>query len=71
MSSQLSFTVFCLENYKYHRSLSGKEAQELFAKYGVFDYIREFFDVLHTTGVQYLMNDIDIYLRSRNAVIPS
>ena len=69
MGNKISFTVFCLENYKNYRSLSGKQAQELFAQYGVFDYIREFFDVLHTTGVQYLMNDIDIYLRSRNAKI--
>lgn len=71
MSNKLAFTVFCLENYKEYRSLSGKQVQELFAKYGVFDYIREFYDVLHTTGVQYLMNDIDIYLRSRNVEMPS
>lgn len=71
MSNQLAFTVFCLENYKEHSSLSGKQVQELFAKYGVFDYIREFYDVLHTTGVQYLMNDIDIYLRARNAEFPA
>ena len=70
MSNQLAFTVFCLENYKLHRSLSGEQTCELFKKYGVFDYIREFFDVLHTTGVQYIMNDIDIYLRARNAEIP-
>jgi len=30
--------------YKEHCSLSGKRVQELFSKYGVFDYIREFFD---------------------------
>lgn len=70
MSNKLSFTVFCLENYKEHRSLTGKQTLDLFTQYGVFDYIREFFDVLHTTGVQYLMNDIDIYLKSRNAVFP-
>ena len=36
----------------------------------LFDYLREFYDVLHTTGYQYINNDIDIYLKSRNAVIP-
>ena len=71
MSNQLAFTVYCLENYKEHRSLSGKQTQELFAKYGVFEYIKDFFDVLHTTGVRYLMNDIDIYLRARNAEFPA
>ena len=29
----------------------------------------ENYDVLHTTGYQYINHDIDIYLKSRNAVI--
>lgn len=69
MSKETAFTVFCLENYKVHKSLTGKETAQLFKQYGVFDYIREFYDVLHTTGYQYLNNDIDIYLKTRGAVI--
>lgn len=68
MSKEMKFTVFCLENYKLHRNLSGKEVSELFERYGVFDYICEFYDVLHTTGFNYINNDIDIYLKSRGAV---
>ena len=68
MSKELAFTVFCLENYKVHRNLSGREVSALFERYGVFDYIREFFDVLHTTGHNYINNDIDIYLNSRGVV---
>lgn len=60
---------FCPESYKAHRNPSGKEVIDLFLKYGVFDYIREFYDVLHTTGHQYINNDIDIYLRSRGMVL--
>ena len=71
MSKELAFTVFCLESYKVHRNLSGREVLALFERYGVFDYIREFFDVLHTTGHNYINNDIDIYLKSRGAVIPA
>lgn len=70
MSKELQFTVFCIENYKTHKSMTGKQVCELFEKYGVFDYIHEFFDVLHTTGYQYINHDIDIYLQARNAVIP-
>lgn len=70
MSTEASFTVFCMENYKVYKNISGKEVAKLFEKYGVYDYIREFYDVLHTTGYQYINNDIDIYLKSRNAVIP-
>ena len=65
MSKETAFTVFCLENYKMHRNLSGKQVLTLFDRYGVFDYIREFYDVLHTTGYNYINNDIDIYLKSR------
>ena len=65
MSKEMIFAVFCLESYKLHRYMTGKEALKLFEDYGVFDYIREFYDVLHTTGDSYINNDIDIYLRSR------
>lgn len=71
MSKEMSFTIFCMESYKVHRSLTGKQTAELFRQYGVFDYLREFYDVLHTTGYQYINNDIDIYLKARNAVIPA
>ena len=69
MSKEMSFAIFCIENYKVHKSLSGKQTVALFRQYGVFDYLREFYDVLHTTGYQYINHDIDIYLRARNAVV--
>lgn len=69
MSKEMSFAIFCIENYKIHRSITGKQAESLFRQYGVFDYLHEFYDVLHTTGYQYINRDIDIYLRARNAVI--
>ena len=28
-------------------------------------YLKEFYDVLHSTGHKYIINDIDIYLKSR------
>lgn len=65
MSKEMTFAVFCLENYKIHRNLNGQEVSLLFERYGVFDYLREFYDVLHTTGHHYINNDIDIYLNSR------
>lgn len=70
MSREMEFTVFCLENYKAYKSMTGKQTVELFSRYGVFDYLREFYDVLHTTGHNYINRDIDIYLKSRNATMP-
>ena len=71
MSQETRFTIFCLESYKAYRRLTGKQAAELFEKYGVYDYVREFYDVLHTAGYQYINQDIDLYLKARNAEIPA
>ena len=71
MSKETAFAVFCLASYKVDKSMTGKQTAELFRRYGVFDYLNEFYDVLHTTGYQYINHDIDIYLKSRNAVIPA
>jgi len=71
MSQEAQFTVFCIESYKMHKSLTGKQVVNLFERYGVFEYIREFYDVLHTTGYQYINHDIDIYLQARNVIYPA
>lgn len=65
MSKEARFAVFCLENYKIYKSISGRQAYELFEKNGVFDYLNEFYDVLHTTGYQYINNDIDSFISNR------
>lgn len=57
MSKEAAFSVFCLENYKAYKSLTGKQTAELFRQYGVFDYLNEFYDVLNTTGYQYINHD--------------
>lgn len=71
MSNEAKFTIFCMENYKAHRNLTGKQVAELFQKYDVYDYLYNFYDVLHTTGYKYVNNDSDIYLEVRNAEFPS
>ena len=69
MCKKTRFAKFCMESYKVHRTLTGKQVFQLFEQYGVFDYIREFYDVLHTTGYAYINDDIDRYLSVRQAVI--
>lgn len=69
MEKEMAFVIFCIENYKIHRNLSGKETVNLFNNYGVFDYLEQHFDVLHTTGDRFLVNDIDEFLKIRGANI--
>ena len=64
MSKELPFIVFCIEEYKNQKNLSGEEVILLFDKYKVFNYIRTFYGALHTTGPKYIVNDIDLYIKS-------
>lgn len=67
MNQNIDFTVFCLESYKHAHHLSGKAALQTFNDYKVFDYIQSFYDVLHSTGQDYIVEDIDIYIKSRRS----
>jgi len=62
MDKLINFKVFCLENYKTIHNLNGKEALDVFQKHQVFDYIASYYDVLHSFGRLYLINDIDEYI---------
>lgn len=59
------FIVFCIEFYKNKQNLSGKDVYELFSKYGVINYLENGYEVLHTQGKDWLMEDIDKYLENR------
>ena len=65
MSKELPFIVLCVEEYKNNPGRSGKEVMDLFNKYSVCEYIKSFYEVLHTTGTKYIINDIDLYIKSR------
>ena len=65
MSKKSPFVVLCVEMYKNNKGITGKEVMDLFNKYSVCEYIKSFYDVLHTTGTKYIINDIDLYIKSR------
>lgn len=67
MTKELPFIVLCIEEYKNKKNMTGKEVADLFNRYSVIEYIRSFYDVLHTTGTKYIIDDIDSYIDSRKA----
>lgn len=69
MSRQGDFLIFCTEQYKSAKNLTGKQVSELFTRYGVWDYIYSCFEALHTTGVNYIIEDIDLYIKARQPVM--
>ena len=64
MSKELPFIVLCIEEYKNDKGMTGKEVINLFHQYSVCEYIQAFYEVLHTTGSKYIVNDIDLYIKS-------
>ena len=65
MSRQGDFMIYCIEQYKSAKKLNGKQVAELFTQYNVWDYIYSCFEALHTTGVNYIVEDIDLYIEAR------
>ena len=65
MSREGNFMIYCVEQYKSAKKLNGKQVSELFNRYQVWDYIYSCFEALHTTGVNYIVEDIDIFIDVR------
>lgn len=68
MSASGSFLIYCIELYRRAKSLSGRAAFDLFHQTGADDYVRQSFGALHTVGEQYVLDDIDGFVKSRLAV---
>ena len=45
--------------------MNGKSVIDLFNRYRVIDYIRNYYEALHTTGRQYIVDDISMYIEAR------
>ena len=69
MSKEANFLIFCIEQYKSAKNLNGKQVMELFRKYKISEYIVSCFEALHTTGTNYIIEDIDLYIEARQAIL--
>lgn len=68
MSKAGSFLIYCVEQYKSAKKMTGKQVAQLFSKYNVWDYVYSCFEALHTTGSNYIIEDIDLYIEARKSV---
>lgn len=59
------FVAFCIEEYGAAKGMTGEQVLDLFSKYGLVDYLSEFYDVLHTQGRQWLIEEIDEFIEIR------
>lgn len=67
MSKEGKFLIYCTERYKNAKCLTGKQVSRLFSQYQVWDYIYSCFEALHTTGANYIIEDIDLYIEARQS----
>lgn len=55
----LFFVAFCLEGYKNKHGLSGEAASTLFDQHGIKQYLAEHYDILHTQGMPWILEEIE------------
>lgn len=59
------FYTYCLENYAIHNQISGMRAWVAFKESGADDYVIDNYDLLHTQGLEYVLDDIQRFIDKR------
>ena len=59
------FYIYCLENYASSWRMSGMRAWVLFKETGADEYIIKNYDLLHTQGIEYILDDIQRFINRR------
>ena len=57
--------AFCIEKYKDFSKISAEETVVIFRKYGIFTFLRDGFELLHTKDESYLVKEIDLFIKTR------
>lgn len=66
---EVEFVTYCIGNLSQRLGLSQTEVYNLLAQSGILqDYIVASYDVLHTFGKDYLMEDLIGYMREKKLV---
>lgn len=65
MSKEGKFLVYCIETYKAAKGITGRQVIDLFKRYEVIDYLLSCYEALHTTGTEYIIEDVDLFIESR------
>ncbi len=59
------FYTYCLENYAIRKHISGMRAWVIFKESGADKYILDNYDLLHTQGMEYVLDDIQRFMNRR------
>ncbi len=61
----IEFISFCIENFKVAHDMKGKDVANLFEENKVIDFLTEGYEVIHTQGKEYIIEEIELFLRTR------
>ena len=59
LSPKERFTVFITEEYRNFKHISGAEVNRLFKLAGIFDFINDTYEALHTEDLKFVLFQID------------
>lgn len=59
------FYVYMLENYAIAKRISGMQALALFKEYGADEFLLKHYDLLHTQGTGYVLDEVQRYIDRR------
>lgn len=59
------FVSFCIEQYAKAKNITTEDVVNLFDQYGIAEHFCDFYDVLHTHGHQWLVEEIDKMINDR------
>ncbi len=65
MNSEQEFILFCIEAYKIEKKINGTKALAEFKKHNVFDFLNDFYDILHTQSMKFIIDEIDEFVKSK------
>lgn len=68
---ELEFAIFCIENVAVRRNVSATEVFEALTQKSsiLSDYIVKNYEILHTQGKEYIVDDIMEVVRERNVAL--
>ncbi len=62
---EFGFYTYCLENYAIRKHISGIQAWALLKETKADEYIIDNYDLLHTQGIDYILDDIQRFINRR------
>ncbi len=65
VEERAQFVSFCIEQYAKAKNTATEDVVNLFEQYGITEHFCEYYDVLHTQGHNWLIEEIDEMINNR------